>query len=139
MRVLLDGLSPVPRDRPTAAEFRDRPTAVDLTGGAQAASSANAGAVASAVASYGQRVRAHLMRFHQYPAGASPGTARMAFTISRSGQVLASRLAGSSGVAALDAQATAMVRKASPFPAFPPEITQGSMSFTVPVAFTTPR
>jgi protein TonB len=106
---------------------------------AQAASSANAGAVASAVASYGQRVRAHLMRFHQYPAGASPGTVRMAFTISRNGQVLASRLAGSSGVAALDVQATAMVRKASPFPAFPPEITQGSMSFTVPVAFTTPR
>ena len=106
---------------------------------AQAASSANAGAVASAVASYGQRVRAHLMRFHQYPAGASPGTVRMAFTISRNGQVLASRLAGSSGVAALDAQATAMVRKASLFPAFPPEITQGSMSFTVPVAFTTPR
>lgn len=39
MRVLLDGLSPVPSDRPTAAEFRDRPTAVDLTGGPQAASS----------------------------------------------------------------------------------------------------
>jgi hypothetical protein len=40
MRVLLDGLSPVPSDRPTAAEFCDRLTAVDLTGGAQAASSA---------------------------------------------------------------------------------------------------
>ena len=107
---------------------------------APAASAASAGATASAVATYNQRVRAHLMRFHQYPAGANqPGVARLSFTISRSGQVLGSRLAGSSGVAALDAQAVAMVRRASPFPAFPPEITQGSMGFNVPVAFTVPR
>jgi len=108
---------------------------------AQAASAASAGATASAIASYNQRVRAHLMRFHQYPAAANrqPGVARLSFTLSRSGQVTGSRLAGSSGVAALDAQATAMMRQASPFPAFPPEITQGSMSFTIPVAFTVPR
>jgi len=108
---------------------------------AQAASAASAGATASAIASYNQRVRAHLMRFHQYPAAANrqPGVARLSFTLSRSGQVSGSRLAGSSGVAALDAQATAMMRQASPFPAFPPEITQGSMSFTIPVAFTVPR
>ena len=81
------------------------------------------------------------MRFHQYPAAANrqPGVARLSFTLSRSGQVTGSRLAGSSGVAALDAQATAMVRQASPFPAFPPEITQASMAFTIPVAFTVPR
>lgn len=107
---------------------------------AQAASAASAGATASAIASYNQRVRAHLMRFHQFPAGANQGgVARMSFTISRSGQVLGSRLAGSSGVAALDVRATAMVRQASPFPAFPPEITQASMSFSIPVAFTVPR
>ncbi|OCK62258.1 TonB family protein [Bradyrhizobium sp. LMTR 3] len=107
---------------------------------APAASAASAGATASAVASYNQRVRAHLMRFHQYPAGANqPGVAKVSFTISRSGQVLGSRLAGSSGVAALDAQAAAMVRRASPFPAFPPEITQGSMGFNIPVIFTVPR
>jgi periplasmic protein TonB len=107
---------------------------------APAASAASAGATASAVATYNQRVRAHLMRFHQYPAGANqPGVARLSFTISRSGQVLGSRVAGSSGVAALDAQAAAMVRRAAPFPAFPPGITQGSMGFNVPVIFTVPR
>lgn len=36
MRVVLDGLSPVAGERPTAAEFRDRLAAVDLTDGAQA-------------------------------------------------------------------------------------------------------
>ena len=105
---------------------------------AQAASAASAGATASAIASYNQRVRAHLMRFHQYPSGANGqhGVARLSFTLSRSGQVSGGRLGGSSGVAALDAQAMAMIRQASPFPAIPPEIPQGSMSFTIPVAFT---
>ena len=105
---------------------------------AQAASAASAGAMASAIASYNQRVRAHLMRFHQYPSAANGqrGVARLSFTLSRSGQVSGSRLGGSSGVAALDAQAMAMIRQASPFPAIPPEVPQGSMSFSIPVEFT---
>ena len=105
---------------------------------AQAASAASAGATASAIASYNQRVRAHLMRFHQYPSAANGqrGVARLSFTLSRSGQVSGSRLGGSSGVAALDAQAMAMIRQASPFPAIPPEVPQGSMSFSNPVEFT---
>jgi len=126
-----------PNDSPPAPRTSSPPR---VERQAQAASAASAGATASAIASYNQRVRAHLMRFHQYPAAANrqPGVARLSFTLSRSGQVTGSRLAGSSGVAALDAQATAMMRQASPFPAFPPEITQGSMSFTIPVAFTVP-
>jgi protein TonB len=104
---------------------------------AQAASAASAGATASAIASYNQRVRAHLMRFHQYPAAANGqrGLARVSFTLNRSGQVLGSRLGGSSGVAVLDAQAMAMVRQAQPFPAVPPEINYTSMPFNIPVEF----
>ncbi len=102
------------------------------------ASAQSAGAVASAIASYNQRVRAHLMRFHSYPSagGGQRGVARLSFTVSRSGQVTSSRLAGSSGVAAFDAQAMSMVRQASPFPPIPDEIKNGSMSFTIPVQFT---
>lgn len=102
------------------------------------ASAQSAGAVASAIASYNQRVRAHLMRFHSYPSagGGQRGVARLSFTVSRSGQVTSSRLAGSSGVAAFDAQAMSMVRQASLFPPIPDEIKNGSMSFTIPVQFT---
>ncbi len=102
------------------------------------ASAMSAGATASAIASYNQRVRAHLMRFHSYPAGAGGqrGVARLSFTVSRSGQVTSSRLSGASGVAAFDAQAMSMVRQASPFPPFPDEIKNASMSFTIPVEFT---
>ena len=102
------------------------------------ASAVSAGAVASVIASYNQRVRAHLMRFHQYPSGGggARGVARLSFTLSRSGQVTSSRLSGSSGVAAFDAQAMSMVRQASPFPPIPDEIKNGAMSFTIPVEFT---
>ncbi|WP_448029844.1 TonB family protein [Bradyrhizobium liaoningense] len=102
------------------------------------ASAMSAGAMASAIASYNQRVRTHLMRFHQYPSGGGGqrGVARLSFTLSRSGQVTSSRLGGSSGVAVFDAQAMAMIRQASPFPPFPDEIRTGSMSFTIPVEFT---
>ena len=102
------------------------------------ASAMSAGAVASAIASYNQRVRAHLMRFHQYPSagGGQRGVARLSFTLSRSGQVTSSRLGGSSGVAAFDAQAMSMIRQASPFPPIPEEIKNGAMSFSIPVEFT---
>ncbi|WP_439402298.1 TonB family protein [Bradyrhizobium sp. DASA03068] len=102
------------------------------------ASAMSAGATAAAVASFNQRVRAHLMRFHSYPAGGGGqrGVARLSFTISRSGQVTSSRLSGASGIAAFDAQAMSMLRQASPFPPIPDEIKNGAMNFTIPVAFT---
>jgi protein TonB len=102
------------------------------------ASAVSPGAVASAIASYNQLVRAHLMRFHQYPSagGGQRGVVRLNFTLSRSGQVTSSHLGGSSGVAAFDAQAMSMIRQASPFPPIPAEIKNGSMTFSIPVAFT---
>lgn len=120
--------TPAPRTSAPPRAERDAPMA----------SAMSAGAIASVIASYNQRVRAHLMRFHQYPpgAGGARGVARLSFTLSRSGQVTSSRLGGSSGVAAFDAQAMAMVRQASPFPPIPDEIRNGAMSFSIPVEFT---
>jgi protein TonB len=120
-----------PAPRTTAAPRAERQ--------APAASAISAGASAAAIASYNQLVAAHLQRFKQYPPGAKAageqGTARLSFSLGRGGQVLGSRLAGSSGHAALDGETLAMVRRAQPFPGFPPEMKQASMSFNVPVQF----
>jgi periplasmic protein TonB len=103
---------------------------------APAASAMSAGAAASAMATYIQQVRAHLMRFHKYPSGhTEQGVVKLAFTLGRNGQLVTGRVGGSSGVAAFDAQAMALLRQAQPFPAFPPEITYSTMPVTVPVAF----
>jgi protein TonB len=127
-----------PTDAPPAPRTSAAPKAerqASLT-----SSSAPAGATsAAALASYNQLVAAHLQRFKQYPSGAraagEQGTSRLSFTLGRSGQVLGSRLAGSSGHPALDGETLAMVRRAQPFPAMPPGLKQTSMSFSIPVQF----
>ena len=43
------------------------------------------------------------------------------------------RLRDRRAIAALDAETLAMVRRAQPFPAFPPDMKQASMSFNVPI------
>lgn len=141
---------PAPTPKPERAEPKKKPSdtppaprttappRVDRR--ATAASTASAGAAAAAaLPSYRDRLAVHLQRYKQYPSEArsagQQGVAMLSFTVSRSGQVLGSRLAGSSGVAALDAETMAMIRRAQPLPAFPPEMTQASLSFTVPVRF----
>jgi protein TonB len=150
-KIILDQPKTVPvKPKPVRAEVKkpaDAPpaprTSAAPKGERQASltsSSAAAGATSSAaLASYNQLVAAHLQRFKQYPSGGraagEQGTSRLSFTLSRSGQVLGSRLAGSSGHPALDSETLAMIRRAQPFPPMPPELKQASISFSVPVRF----
>jgi protein TonB len=112
-----------PTDAPPAPRTTASPKAERQ---APAASAVSAGASAEALASYRQMVAAHLQRFKQYPpaakAAGQQGTARVSFTLSRSGAVLSAGLGGSSGHSALDAETLAMVRRAQPFPAFPADV-----------------
>jgi protein TonB len=78
-------------------------------------------------------VRAHLARYKQ-ALGSSTGTATVSFTIGGSGGVAGVRLARGSGVAAIDQEVQAMVRRASPFPPPPGGRAQ---SFSIPVNFRT--
>lgn len=79
---------------------------------------------------------AHLNRYKRFPAGASPGTVQVAFAIDRSGNVLSSRVVGSSGDSGLDGEAAAMIRRASPVPAPPAGVGRGgTVSLSVPVRF----
>jgi protein TonB len=80
-------------------------------------------------------VSAHLARFKQMPSDAprgSQGIATVSFSLSGGGSVTSARLVRGSGVASVDREAAAMVRRASPFPAPPSGRAQ---SFTVPVSF----
>ncbi|WP_375412189.1 TonB family protein [uncultured Bradyrhizobium sp.] len=120
---------PAPRTSAAPKAERQAPSASPATAGVSAVTAA------AALASYNQRVAAHLQRFKQYPPGGEQGTSRLSFTLGRGGQVLGSRIAGSSGHPTLDNETLAMIRRAQPFPPIPPELKQASMSFTVPVRF----
>jgi TonB family protein len=86
--------------------------------------------------SYQSRVAAHLARHKRFPPEAryreTQGRAVVSFSLNPHGVVTAVELVEGIGVVSLDQEATAMVRRASPFPAPPGG---QSVSFTVPIRF----
>ncbi|NEU12957.1 TonB family protein [Methylobacterium sp. BTF04] len=70
-------------------------------------------------------------------AGTSGGVAVVRFTVSRSGQVMSSGLASSSGVGAIDSAAMATVRGS--LPAAPAGVSLSSLAVTVPLRFSPGR
>jgi periplasmic protein TonB len=81
-------------------------------------------------------VAAHLARYKQFPADArgrgDEGDPAVTFTVDGGGRVTSVRLAHSAGIASLDQEVQAMVRRASLFPAPP---AGHAITFTVPVSF----
>jgi protein TonB len=128
---------PIDPDKPKHRQTTAPPSAVAARSNTAAAPSAGSGASPSvSPATWKSELLAHLNRYKRYPSGAaSTGTASVAFTIARSGQVLSARLIGSSGNPALDAEAVSLPRRASPVPAPPPDFGGGVLTLTVPIHF----
>jgi periplasmic protein TonB len=80
-----------------------------------------------------------LERNKSYPPAAQSrrqqGVAQLFFSLDRQGRVTESRLLSSSGAAALDQEALALLRRAQPFPPPPPELTGDRVGVTVPIRF----
>jgi protein TonB len=95
--------------------------------------------ISKLIQAYGMQVYAILKRSLQYPPTArsrrQEGTAQVFFSIDREGRVLESRIVHSAGAAALDAEALALLKRAQPFPAPPPELAGERITLTVPIAF----
>ncbi|WP_420004963.1 TonB family protein [Arenibacterium sp. LLYu02] len=99
-------------------------------------STANSGQLAQLEAVWGAKIRAKVERRKRIPPGVrGEGQAVVAMTVSRSGQLVAARLARSSGVEAFDAAALKAVASAGPFPAAPAELTGAQYSFNLPISF----
>lgn len=90
----------------------------------------------AAIASWKGELMAQLNRHKRYPAGTSNnGTATVAFSINRSGEVTSARLAHSSGDSALDQEAVSLPKRASPLPKPPDGMSSGVIALTVPIRF----
>ena len=102
---------------------------------ARTAASPNSSSGASpALATWKGELVAHINRFKRFPANAaSSGTASVAFAINRAGAVVSARLISSSGDHALDEEAVALLHRASPVPAPPPQLSAGVITLTVPI------
>lgn len=99
---------PKPEPEPPAPETRAPPKTEHIGQFSQA--SANA---------YNALVSGHLERFKRSPAHGESGRVTVQFELNRAGELIDSKVSKSSGKAVLDREALDIVRRASPFPAFP--------------------
>jgi periplasmic protein TonB len=94
---------------------------------------------AAQVSSWHRQIAMKIERHKRYPTAAQArretGTARVAFTIDREGQVLTSRVVTSSGSTALDQETIATLRRAQPFPPPPAGMPDATFDFVVPIRF----
>jgi periplasmic protein TonB len=86
---------------------------------------------------YNALVFGHLQRFKRYPPGArgAAGTVMVLFELNRAGEVISSKVQKSSGNSVLDEAALDILRRASPFPAFPAAKPGTQDLYLAPVAF----
>ncbi len=123
-------------ERKPPAERTAAPKRVEAAPAPRAAAPAArpAGNPSVSSAEWGGMVRARIMAAKSCPGGASgaSGAATVSFSISGGGALVGARVTGSSGNAALDAQAASMVRSAGPYPPTP---TGGTVSLSIPIRF----
>jgi protein TonB len=99
-----------------------------------------AGEAENALASFARQIRSRIDRNKEYPYQArrqeQEGIVRVRFTLTRDGRLAGEPvLAGSCRHARLNTAALEAVRRAQPYPVFPPQIREETMSFTIEVVF----
>lgn len=125
------------KKKPNSKRLVERSTAAKAARIAPDAPSPGASS-AAALASYRSILSAHLRRFKRYPDDARDGErgrVSLTITVARSGRVTSSRLTKSSGSAALDRAALALIQRAQPMPPFPPDMREASKVFAVPLYY----
>jgi len=117
---------PKTQEQPPAPETRAPPKTERLGQFTQAGSNA-----------YNALVFGHLQRFKRYPSAArgAQGTVVVRFVLNRAGAVMESAVTKSSGNDVLDREALEILRRASPFPAFPAAKPGSQDSYIAPVNF----
>lgn len=103
----------------TPREAKQRPTA-------------SSAATAKQAAKWQTRVEAYLARRAKRARADGEGTVSVRFVVTRAGDIVSASIVGSSGSPQLDQSVLDTVRRASPVPAAPDEVTVSRQSFTVP-------
>ena len=122
-----------------AAQSTPAPDAHAPSQAAAGPTSAGPAASADAVRGWQAELLGRLQHAKRYPDAArerdEQGVATVSFVLDRGGHVLSAALVRSSGSAALDGEALALVQRAEPLPPMPPVMAGGSIRLTVPITF----
>jgi protein TonB len=95
----------------------------------------------NSVEAWKKKIGIQLASKREFPPGATGqrGTAKVKFVIDRQGKLISRELVESAGSEVLDTAALRMVERAEPFPEPPAEVSDDSLTFTVPVIFANPK
>jgi protein TonB len=125
--------------QPETLEPQAQPLPHDEVAPATTTTAAQSARARAAAATWRSQIATMLEHSKRYPQEArsrrEQGVAQLAFVIDREGHVLSSRIVTSSGFPALDEETLALVQRAQPFPAPPPEVGGAEIKFMVPVRF----
>lgn len=90
---------------------------------------------APAVAKWHKALLARLARYKTYAAqgNSAEGVVSLAFTVDRKGKIVSSRIEKTSGSTVLDSEALALLGRAAPLPAPPPEATDADLTLVLPI------
>jgi len=117
---------------PQAPKVQEAPIAAAPNQGRQHISNSNA------VPTWKRQVVALIERNKRAPAAQARGAhgiVQLSFSLDRQGHVIASRIAKSSGSAALDEAAVELLRRAGTFPPPPPEMPGAQIDLTIPIRY----
>src|SRR5262249_32110818 len=122
----------VVRHDPPRPRVEERPVATAAAPVPAPPAPVAAAAPPSAVPNWQNAVLRRLEQFKRYPSAArfqrQQGVASLRFTIDRNGNVLSAQIARGSGSDLLDQEALALVRRAEPLPAPPPNVPGNTLS-----------
>lgn len=116
------------------APMADTPAPILTTTPKANAAPKKAAAAPKSLAPWRKKLLTHINSHKRGFSGGS-GTASVAFKIDRKGKVLSSQVVKSSGNKALDAEAMALTKRASPVPPPPSDVTGQTLFLTVPIRF----
>ena len=134
---IVERRKPIRPDKPPAEQNAAPAAQAQRSERAAAPAPGAASASPAAAANWRGALIAHLNRHKRFPSGASPGVVQVSFSIDRGGRVTSARLLRGSGDPALDEEAVAMIRRASPVPAPPDGMGGGgALALAVPIRFT---
>lgn len=125
--------------QPSKGDSAPSAAAASAASGAARGSMAGPGSGDISRISYQDMVATRLARAKRYPERAlrrhMTGEGRIRIVIAPDGEVTDFQLVSSTNSEILDAELSAMVERAAPFPPFPTDMTKSSLSVVVPVAF----
>ncbi|MDR1084430.1 MAG: TonB family protein [Deltaproteobacteria bacterium] len=142
-----------PEKKPLTRRTKPKPPAPESAqpGTSEGAGSGGSGGVGGGagrgnpdlMAAYKSQISRKLNRYKKYPPEAVAkqlnGVVRVYFRIDAQGQVSAARMTASSGQAALDQEAMALLKRCAPFPPIPKGLGLASLELNVPVSFSVRR